>query len=155
MNKWISVNEQLPAVAEDYMAFTHSKEVLFTNGKRIFLGYCQQWEEDEYPLQWKVQGPDGYEIDNVTHWMALPTNKIRIAESAASEQERILARTMPEQYEIVPDEMKRPKVEELRKHWEDSELTAVDETVKSLCDYILFLERNMAKKAVEGFRKLK
>jgi len=69
--EWISATVR-PPVDEDYLAFTHSIEVLVTDGKKIWAGYLCVWEDDEYEAQWKMQGPDGWNLEGITHWMPFP-----------------------------------------------------------------------------------
>ena len=68
---WIPTTK-LPPRGEDFGAFNHSIDVLITDGKDIFVGYLETWADDEYPTQWKQKGRDGWDFNNVTHWMFLP-----------------------------------------------------------------------------------
>ena len=68
---WISCDNR-PPIGEDFGCFFHSVDVLFTNGKYQWVGYLQTWEEEEYEPIWKMKGPDGWDVKNVTHWMPLP-----------------------------------------------------------------------------------
>lgn len=62
----------LPPAGEDFGCFRHSVDVLVTDGRRQWVGYLQTWDGEEYPPAWKMKGPDGWDIDGVTHWMPLP-----------------------------------------------------------------------------------
>jgi hypothetical protein len=68
---WVSV-DQRPPIIEDYGCFFHSIDVLFTDGVDQWVGYLQTWEDEEYEPMWKMKGPDGWGVKNVTHWMILP-----------------------------------------------------------------------------------
>lgn len=70
--EWKKYPEEVPPVKEDFYAFTHSEDVLFSDGNKIYIGYLQVWEDDSFPHQWKVRGPDGYCREGVTHWSFLP-----------------------------------------------------------------------------------
>ena len=70
--KWILCLDELPKPEEDYISFTHSRDVLVYDGKQVRIGHLQVWEDNEYPPQWRESGRDGYEINGVTHWMPLP-----------------------------------------------------------------------------------
>ena len=61
-----------PPFGESFGEFHHSRDVLFTDGHRIYAGYLQTWTENEWPPSWRMLGPDGWEVENVTHWMYLP-----------------------------------------------------------------------------------
>ena len=68
---WISEDKR-PPIGEDYGCFFHSVDVLFTDGVSQWVGYLQTWEDEEYHPTWKMRGPDGWDVKNVTHWMPLP-----------------------------------------------------------------------------------
>ena len=70
---WRTIDTR-PPMREDYGSFTYSDYVLMTDGKTIHLGYLEIWEDEQDVLIWKQDGPDGYIIYNVTHWMPLPDN---------------------------------------------------------------------------------
>ena len=70
---WVPIDKALPKEGEDYGAFLRSVDVLTTDGHRVYVAYLQTWEDDEYPAVWKMIGRDGYTLDNITHWMPLPT----------------------------------------------------------------------------------
>lgn len=63
MDKWISVNDQLPYVGED----GENHKVLMTDGYDIWVGYFCRYAQvittpnDEYGT-----------LGNTTHWMQLP-----------------------------------------------------------------------------------
>jgi len=69
---WIDAKDKKPPMSECYGEFWHSERVLVTDGYKQWLGYLQSWEADEYRQAWKMDGPDGYDIIGVTHWMPLP-----------------------------------------------------------------------------------
>ena len=69
--EWTSSIER-PHVAENFGNFSHSIDVLITDGRIMFVGYLETWEDDEYPPQWKQKGKDGYDANGITHWMILP-----------------------------------------------------------------------------------
>jgi hypothetical protein len=71
--EWHKYPDHRPEPKEDYYVFTHSLEVLCYNGKDIYLGYLEVYdeEEDREPT-WREAGRDGYSIENVTHWTYLP-----------------------------------------------------------------------------------
>jgi len=69
---WIDAKSEQPPRAEDYGSFWRSKPVLITDGKEQWVGYWQSWENEEYPSSWRLLGPDGLEMTDVTHWMPLP-----------------------------------------------------------------------------------
>jgi hypothetical protein len=73
-NNWISVEEKLPEKDEvrDFGYFWGSIDVLIFDGKNINIGYWVQWEENEFPLEWKIKGRDSYSISGITHWGYLP-----------------------------------------------------------------------------------
>ena len=68
---WVPV-DQRPPIGEDFGCFLHSIDVLFTDGGNQWVGSLQTWEGEEYEPQWKMKGPDGWDVKNVTHWMPLP-----------------------------------------------------------------------------------
>jgi hypothetical protein len=80
-DEWIPC-DQRPPVKEDYGDSFHSEEVLFTDGKRRWSGYLQTWADEEYEPTWKMAGPDGYNVENVTHWMPLPELPRVVAEGS-------------------------------------------------------------------------
>jgi hypothetical protein len=69
---WVSVCQR-PPIGEGYGCFFHSIDVLFTDGVNQWVGYLQTWEDDEYEPTWKMKGPDGWDVKNVTHWSPLPS----------------------------------------------------------------------------------
>lgn len=71
-DKWIAWPETHPPAGEDFGCFRHSEDVLFTDGKKIWTGYLQTWDDEEYEARWFMSGPDGWTVDNVAHWMPLP-----------------------------------------------------------------------------------
>jgi len=74
---WIDVEAEKPARYKCYGDFWHSEPVLVTDGYHRLVGYFQTWNGGEYISRWKLAGPDGYTIDNVTHWAPLPPLPIR------------------------------------------------------------------------------
>lgn len=66
MTKWIPVSEK-PALREEG---SFSEEILFTNGKYVYFGYLNDLSEIGEGFSWLLS--NGYEIDDVTHWMPLP-----------------------------------------------------------------------------------
>lgn len=73
-NKWISVKSGLlPPIEEDYYAWNRSIDVLATDGRVIYLVYAMYWKDEwDNKTEWRISGRDGYDLDNVTHWMYLP-----------------------------------------------------------------------------------
>ena len=79
-NKWISVEKALPLplASELYWYdFPRSYPVLLTDGKHTYLGrsrICLDREFHEFGEcpEWVQAGPDGYLVQNITHWMPLP-----------------------------------------------------------------------------------
>ena len=69
---WIDADSEKPPRQECFGEFWHSTPVLVTDGKRQWVGYWQSWDEEEYTPEWKMAGPDGWQIKIVTHWMPLP-----------------------------------------------------------------------------------
>ena len=71
---WIPVTKQLPQrSAEDSFGCTErSVTVLATDGKYIAVAYHQSYTDGDDWTKWVEQGRDGYEFENVTHWMPLP-----------------------------------------------------------------------------------
>ncbi len=69
---WIDADSEKPPRKEYYGGFWHSMPVIVTNGKDIFMGYFQSWDDPEYNSGWKLKGPDGWAINGVTHWMYPP-----------------------------------------------------------------------------------
>lgn len=61
--KWISIKEKTP---EDY------ENILFTNGKRVFLGFrvCLEDGDDGRDDFYYYSNERNY--DGITHWMPLP-----------------------------------------------------------------------------------
>jgi hypothetical protein len=71
MNNWIPVNVQPPIDPEyNYADEWRSVEVIFTDGKGQWIGY-QQVELEMGADYWIMKGPDGYDVENVTHWKML------------------------------------------------------------------------------------
>lgn len=66
MSNWIPASEK-PAISEEWPC---SKDILFTDGKDIYLGYLSDLSEIGEDFSWLSS--NGYEIDDVTHWMPLP-----------------------------------------------------------------------------------
>lgn len=71
IGSWIPANLPPPATDDDGILF-RSEDVLFTDGKKLWVGHLLTWAGNEYPEQWIMKGPDGWEVDGVTHWMPLP-----------------------------------------------------------------------------------
>ena len=69
---WIAASEKPPR-QECYGEFWHSETVIVTDGKDIYMGYWESWDDPEYYGGWKLQGRDGYTIEGVTHWMYQPS----------------------------------------------------------------------------------
>lgn len=61
-----------PLLTTDYDSFTRSEDILITDGKKIWVGYFQVWDDEISMEEWKMSGPDGYEIVRPTHWARLP-----------------------------------------------------------------------------------
>jgi hypothetical protein len=73
MSQWIPVSQPPPSDEDDFFCgFNDSKEVLFTDGRRIHAGYRREWEDSEYGPDWVISGRDGYKCENVIAWMPLP-----------------------------------------------------------------------------------
>jgi hypothetical protein len=68
---WVSC-DQRPQIEEEFGGVSRSIDVIFTDGKEQWIGYMETWENDEYEPTWKMKGPDGWDVENVTHWMPLP-----------------------------------------------------------------------------------
>lgn len=72
---WVDAEHQEPPMKDSLFGMHQSELVLVTDGKMRWLGYLQNWDKEEYPSEWKtwkMSGPDGYNIEGVTHWMPLP-----------------------------------------------------------------------------------
>jgi len=52
----------------------YSHEVLFTDGREIYIGRLEQIDASEtgFDPEWIESGPDGYRQTCVTHWRPLP-----------------------------------------------------------------------------------
>lgn len=70
---WTHISTALPeGVAEDYGAWTESRNVLAVVGSGwVAVVRLQRWEEGR-ELRWVLAGRDGYAAENVTHWRELP-----------------------------------------------------------------------------------
>jgi hypothetical protein len=68
---WIPC-DQRPPIKKDFLAFCHSEEVLFTDGKEQWVGYLQTWLDDEYEPTWKMKGSEEREVEHITLWRHLP-----------------------------------------------------------------------------------
>lgn len=66
---WISVKTKLPALKEDYGCC--SDKVLASNGFRVFMAYIVQYMDGD-EIEWRLAGPDGLVLDDITHWTPLP-----------------------------------------------------------------------------------
>ena len=70
--EWISPDIN-PPKGEDYGSFNNSIDVLITDGKKIYMGYLQTYEENEHPSKWKLSGRDSYDAEfPVIGWTCLP-----------------------------------------------------------------------------------
>jgi hypothetical protein len=73
---WISCSDHLPRLVEDILIFQESADVLFTDGKEIWLGVYRytpadpDWDEGERH-EWR-DGECQY-FDNVVAWQPLPS----------------------------------------------------------------------------------
>jgi len=70
---WIDAESEKPPRFECFGEFWRSEPVLVTNGEHQCVGYWESWEGGEYAPSWKMIGPDGWQISDVTHWMPLPS----------------------------------------------------------------------------------
>ena len=72
--EWKSVKEWMPerSEADSFGCLERSIPVLATDGKYIMVAYHQTYTDGDPWPKWVEQGRDGYEFDNVTHWMKLP-----------------------------------------------------------------------------------
>ena len=67
MSKWISVKEKMPEASKDVEFI--SKQVLFTDGKRIGIGCYDFKDKSWYGYNF---GPYPGNKENITYWMPLP-----------------------------------------------------------------------------------
>jgi|GEM_PF-729917 len=74
MVDWKKYPDEKPPV-EDDGSLDRSIEVLVFDGRRVRVGYLQGGYDpdyDDFPPRWKLEGPDMYDLDGVTHWAPLP-----------------------------------------------------------------------------------
>jgi hypothetical protein len=78
---WASVSFE-PPVGEDFLCYRRSVDVLFTDGKSVYAGYCKTWDDEEgRKPEWMLGGPDGYEFDGeVLGWRLMPEVPVRFTE---------------------------------------------------------------------------
>lgn len=75
-------------MAEESYGFSHSVEVIFTDGEDQFIGYLQTWDDDECEPSWVIKSSDGCAVDRVTHWMPLPSLPDNESEQLRSDVKR-------------------------------------------------------------------
>lgn len=75
---WVSVSDALPDFdgdAGDFGDYTFSKDVLVTDGRDVWVGYCviyyPEYAQSD-PPSWRMKGPDSYTLKSITHWKPLP-----------------------------------------------------------------------------------
>jgi hypothetical protein len=71
---WIPVAERMPprSVEDSFGCIERTIPVLATDGKYIMVAYHQVYTDGDAWPKWVEQGRDGYDFENVTHWMKLP-----------------------------------------------------------------------------------
>lgn len=72
--KWIPVSEKMPDVERDPDWWEESDHVLATDGVHVYVACTRRMFPDEVDVKtrWIIVGRDGYEFEDVTHWMPLP-----------------------------------------------------------------------------------
>lgn len=72
--KWIPVSERMPDVELDPFCWEESDHVLATDGLRVHVACTRKLlsEHEDLETCWVIVGRDGYEFEDVTHWMPLP-----------------------------------------------------------------------------------
>lgn len=100
---WIDVEAEKPARYKCYGDFWHSEPVLVTDGYHRLVGYFQTWNGGEYISKWKLAGPDGYTIDNVTHWAPLPPLPIRVKPKTSLEDEIVFGLKSTTEVHLEPE----------------------------------------------------
>jgi hypothetical protein len=74
IDTWIDAELEKPLRYERYGDCWRSNTVLIADAKeqKMYIGYWESWEDNQYTPQWKTEGRDGYQISGVTHWRPLP-----------------------------------------------------------------------------------
>jgi len=63
--------DERPPVEYDYGCFTQSVTVIAKTQYGWWAAFLQAYEDDEYEPQWKMAGPDGYDLNDVIEWRYL------------------------------------------------------------------------------------
>lgn len=73
--KWTPASK-LPELFEAWPGAETSDDLLFTNGEEIFIGYVKVLYDNDGHVKntfWVISNSDGKAVNNVIHWMSLPT----------------------------------------------------------------------------------
>lgn len=78
MSEWLDIRDAEPPLdGDDYGAWIESREVLAVARGRVHIARLARDRRDDGPglepgRRWVLQGRDGYYLEGVTHWQALP-----------------------------------------------------------------------------------
>lgn len=63
-----------PPILEDFGDFTQSISVITFNQvtKKMCSGYLISWKDPSINPEWKMEGPDGLDLEGVSHWSFHP-----------------------------------------------------------------------------------